>query len=75
MLVNIPKLITSYFSEIPNIKILEQRVKFGTTRLRGSSFNTSFSEWHVLAITQKICLDRIGNKIDGPLFLGKEKHH
>ncbi len=74
MLVNIPKLITSYYSEIPDIKVREQRVMFGTSGHRGSSFNTSFNEWHILAITQAICLYRIRNKIDGPLFLGKDTH-
>lgn len=74
ILVNIPKLITSYFSEIPDIKIREQQVMFGTSGHRGSSFDTSFNEWHILAITQAICLYRIRNKIDGPLFLGKDTH-
>ncbi len=74
MLVNVPKLITSYYSEIPDIKIREQRVRFGTSGHRGSSFSTSFNEWHILAITQAICLCRIENKISGPLFLGKDTH-
>ncbi|MHB8336074.1 MAG: phosphoglucomutase (alpha-D-glucose-1,6-bisphosphate-dependent) [Ignavibacteriaceae bacterium] len=74
MLVNVPKLITAYYSELPDIAIKEQRVIFGTSGHRGSSFNTSFNEWHILAITQAICLYRIQNKISGPLFLGRDTH-
>ena len=74
MLVNLPKLITSYYSGIPDITVKEQRVKFGTSGHRGSSFNTSFNEWHILAITQAICLYRRQNKINGPLFLGRDTH-
>ncbi len=73
-LVNVPKLITAYYSDIPDITIKEQRVKFGTSGHRGSAFNTSFNEWHILAITQAICFYRVQNKINGPLFLGKDTH-
>jgi phosphoglucomutase len=74
MLVNLPKLITAYYSGIPDITVEEQRVKFGTSGHRGSSFNTSFNEWHILAITQAICFYRVKNKINGPLFLGRDTH-
>ncbi len=74
MLVNVPKLITSYYSDIPDMTVSEQRVKFGTSGHRGTALNTSFNEWHILAITQAICLYRIQNKINGPLFLGKDTH-
>jgi phosphoglucomutase len=74
MLVNIPKLITAYYSDIPDSAIPEQRVMFGTSGHRGSSFDISFNEWHILAITQAICLYRLQNKIDGPLFLGRDTH-
>ncbi len=52
----------------------EQRVVFGTSGHRGSSFDRSFNEWHILAITQAICLYRRQQKIDGPLFLGIDTH-
>ncbi|HCY75138.1 MAG TPA: alpha-D-glucose phosphate-specific phosphoglucomutase [Ignavibacteriales bacterium] len=74
MLVNVPKLITAYYSYIPDVTVKEQRVRFGTSGHRGSAFNTSFNEWHILAITQAICLYRIQNKISGPLFLGRDTH-
>lgn len=74
MLVNIPKLLTYYYSDIPDITVKEQRVLFGTSGHRGSSLNLSFNEWHILAITQAICLYRIRNKINGPLFLGRDTH-
>ena len=47
---------------------------FGTSGHRGSSFDTSFNEWHILAITQAICLYRKQHQIDGPLFLGMDTH-
>ena len=74
MLINVPKLITAYYSDIPDMAVPEQRVVFGTSGHRGSAFNTSFNEWHILAITQAICLYRIQNKIKGPLFLGRDTH-
>jgi phosphoglucomutase len=74
ILVNIPRLITSYYSEIPNPRIPEQRVSFGTSGHRGSPFRKNFNEWHILAIAQAICLYRQQQKIDGPLFLGIDTH-
>ena len=74
ILVNIQRLITAYFNEIPDITIPTQRVAFGTSGHRGSSFNRAFNEWHILAITQAICLYRIQHSIDGPLFLGIDTH-
>lgn len=74
ILVNIPKLITAYYTEIPDPSIPEQRVAFGTSGHRGSSFEKAFNEQHILAITQAICLYRSQNKIDGPLFLGIDTH-
>jgi phosphoglucomutase len=73
-LVNIPRLITAYYSERPDPAIPAQRVRFGTSGHRGSSFNVSFNEWHILAITQAICEHRRAQRIDGPLFLGKDTH-
>jgi phosphoglucomutase len=73
-LVDIPKLITAYYEDRPDPHVPEQRVAFGTSGHRGSSFNRSFNEWHILAITQAICLDRRQQKVDGPLFLGIDTH-
>jgi phosphoglucomutase len=74
MLVNVPKLITAYYSEIPDASVPGQRVMFGTSGHRGSAFDKSFNESHLLAITQAICLYRNEQKIDGPLFLGMDTH-
>jgi len=74
MLVNIPKLITAYYSDKPDPAIPAQRVAFGTSGHRGSSFTRSFNEWHILAISQAICLYRKQQKIEGPLFLGIDTH-
>lgn len=73
-LVNIPRLITAYYSQQPDISVPAQKVAFGTSGHRGSSFSNSFNEWHILAITQAICLYRKLNKIEGPLFLGIDTH-
>jgi len=74
MLVDVPKLVSAYYAVIPDPNIPEQRVAFGTSGHRGSSFNTSFNEWHILAITQAICIYRHQQNIDGPLFLGIDTH-
>jgi phosphoglucomutase len=73
-LVNVPKLITAYYEDRPDPHVPEQRVVFGTSGHRGSSFEISFNEWHILAITQAICLYRRQHGIDGPLFLGIDTH-
>lgn len=73
-LVNVSKLITAYFTEKPDPSIAAQRVAFGTSGHRGSSFKRSFNEDHVLAISQAICLYREKEGINGPLFLGIDSH-
>ena len=73
-LVNIPKLVTAYYTETPDPSIVAQRVLFGTSGHRGSAFDKAFNEWHILAISQAICLYRKRQKIDGPLFLGMDTH-
>src|SRR5471030_13352 len=73
-LVNVPRLITAYFAETPDLSIPAQRVAFGTSGHRGSSFLNSFNEQHILAITQAICLYRAQQGTDGPLFIGKDTH-
>ncbi|MHB1236867.1 MAG: phosphoglucomutase (alpha-D-glucose-1,6-bisphosphate-dependent) [Gallionella sp.] len=74
MLVNVPRLITAYYSNMPDAAIPEQRVAFGTSGHRGSAFETSFNEWHVLAISQAICDYRKRQGTGGPLFLGIDTH-
>jgi phosphoglucomutase len=74
MLVNVPKLITAYYADVPDPSIPAQRVSFGTSGHRGSALQKAFNEWHILAITQAICLYRKLQHIDGPLFLGMDTH-
>ena len=74
MLVNVPRLVTSYFAEAPDPSIVSQRVSFGTSGHRGSAFTRSFNEAHILAISQAVCLYRKKAGIDGPLFLGMDTH-
>ncbi len=74
LLVDVPRLVTAYYTGQPDASVSTQRVAFGTSGHRGSSFDLSFNEWHVLAISQAICLYRQANGIDGPLFLGADTH-
>ena len=74
MLVNVPKLVTAYYAEVPDPKVSAQRVAFGTSGHRGCAFDKAFNERHILAISQAICLYRRRQKIDGPLFLGMDTH-
>ena len=74
LLVDVPRLVTAYYTGIPDPSVPAQRVAFGTSGHRGSAFDVSFNEWHVLAITQAICQYRKGQGIDGPLFLGIDTH-
>jgi phosphoglucomutase len=74
MLVNVPKLITAYYTVTPDSAVPGQRVAFGTSGHRGCAFDASFNEWHVLAITQAICHYRTQRGIAGPLFLGIDTH-
>src|SRR4030042_4012242 len=74
ILVNVPKLITAYYYDVPDPSVPEQRVTFGTSGHRGSAFQKAFNEWHILAMSQAICLYRRQQKIDGPLFLGMDTH-
>jgi len=73
-LVNVPRLITAYYTGEPHASEPGQRVAFGTSGHRGSSLELSFNEAHVLAITQAICAYRKQRGIDGPLFLGFDTH-
>ena len=74
ILVDIPKLLAAYADLKPDPSVPAQRVAFGTSGHRGSSFERSFNEWHILAISQAICEYRKGKGIDGPLFIGADTH-
>ncbi|AXS81956.1 MULTISPECIES: phosphoglucomutase (alpha-D-glucose-1,6-bisphosphate-dependent) [Marinobacter] len=74
VLVDVSKLVTAYYSDVPDVSVPEQRVKFGTSGHRGSAFENSFNEGHVLAISQAICDYRVQQGINGPLFLGIDTH-
>ncbi|MBL8073693.1 MAG: alpha-D-glucose phosphate-specific phosphoglucomutase [Nitrospira sp.] len=73
-LVEINKLLSAYWTEQPDPSAREQRVSFGTSGHRGSSFNRSFNEHHIVAITQAVCEYRATQRTTGPLFLGKDTH-
>lgn len=72
--VDVDKLVAAYYDLRPDPAVSSQRVAFGTSGHRGSSFDRSFNEAHVLAITQAICLYRRKQGIDGPLFIGFDTH-
>ena len=74
LLVDIPRLIAAYYDQTPDPSVPAERVAFGTSGHRGSSFERSFNEWHILAITHAICFYRKRKKIDGPLFVGIDSH-
>ena len=73
-LIDVAKLVTAYFEMKPDPAVAAQRVVFGTSGHRGSAFDGSFNEGHVLAITQAICDYRRAHDISGPLFLGIDTH-
>lgn len=70
VLLDVDKLVAAYFAERPDPTVPAQRVAFGTSGHRGSAFDASFNEWHVLAITQAICDYRRGQGITGPCSWG-----
>jgi phosphoglucomutase len=74
MLVDIPKLISSYYTQIPDLSDETQKVIFGTSGHRGSSLDGTFNEWHILAISEAICRFRKLHDISGPLFIGIDTH-
>jgi len=73
-LVNVPRLITAFYTLRPDPNIPAQRVAFGTSGHRGSAFHGSFNEDHIAAITQAICDYRRAHAITGPLFLAQDTH-
>ena len=74
LLVDVPRLVTAYYSDAPDPSVSSQRVSFGTSGHRGSAFDRSFNEAHILAIAQAVCLYRHRAGIDGPLFVGTDTH-
>lgn len=74
MLVDVPRLVSAYYTERPDPSVPAQRVSFGTSGHRGSSLKGGFNEAHILAVTQAICEYRTSRRIDGPLFLGIDTH-
>ena len=73
-LVDLPHLVTAYYTGVPDPDVVEQQVAFGTSGHRGSSLDTAFNEWHILATTQAICDYRKQQGYDGPLFVGRDTH-
>ncbi len=74
MLTNIPRLVSEYYTIQPDPLNPTQRVQFGTSGHRGTSFKASFNETHILAITQAICEYRREHNITGPMFVGMDTH-
>jgi len=74
MLVNVPRLVSAFYTGVPDPGDVAQRVAFGTSGHRGSAFLDTFNEHHVLSITQAICDHRRRHGIDGPLYLGADTH-
>jgi len=74
ILVNVSRLVTTYYTERPAFDVANQRVRFGTSGHRGSSLDRSFNEAHILAITQAVCDYRRAEGIDGPIFLAMDTH-
>ena len=74
MLVDVPRLVAAYYAEIPDPMVPKERVSFGTSGHRGSSYERTFNEQHILAISQAICLYRSQHEINGPLYLGVDTH-
>jgi phosphoglucomutase len=74
MLVDLAKLEREYYERTPDVEDSNQMVSFGTSGHRGSSLRGSFTEAHIVAITQAICEYRRGQGTDGPLYMGKDTH-
>src|SRR6195952_4288379 len=73
-LIDVHALVRAYYDLIPDVTNPAQKVVFGTSGHRGSSFDAAFNETHIAAITQAICEYRAGQDITGPLFIGKDTH-
>ncbi|MBK8757826.1 MAG: alpha-D-glucose phosphate-specific phosphoglucomutase [Actinomycetales bacterium] len=73
-LVDIPHLVTAYYTLVPDPENIDQQVAFGTSGHRGSALRTAFNETHILATTQAIVDYRREHGFDGPLFIGRDTH-
>ena len=73
-LVDLPRLVTAYYTLVPDPDDVDQQVVFGTSGHRGSSLKTAFNEAHIVATTQAICDYRSQQGYDGPLFMGRDTH-
>jgi len=74
ILINVPELISAYFTLTPDVQNSSERVSFGTSGHRGSSLNSSFNENHIFAVTQAVCDYRKEAGINGTLFMGMDTH-
>lgn len=74
MFLDVSRLVTAYYSDIPDPSVAAERVSFGTSGHRGNSSDRTFNEWHVVAISEAICRYRDEQGIDGPLYLGIDTH-
>jgi len=74
LLVDLGQLERAYYERRPDVADPQQIVSFGTSGHRGTPFNSTFTEAHILAITQAICDYRRAQRIDGPLYMGKDTH-
>ena len=73
-LIDVTALVRAFYEKTPDMEDASQRVSFGTSGHRGTSLDASFTEAHILAITQAICEYRASNRIDGPLYMGQDTH-
>src|ERR1035438_10742207 len=73
-LIDVAALVRAFYEKTPDMEAASQRVSFGTSGHRGTSLDASFTEAHILAITQAICEYRVSNRIDGPLYMGQDTH-
>lgn len=74
MLVNVPRLVSAYYTSSPDVSVPEQQVAFGTSGHRGSSFHTAFNEDHIVAICQATAEQRNAEGITGPMYIGMDTH-
>src|SRR5262245_52189764 len=74
LLIDVSTLESAYYSRLPNVDDPQQHVSFGTSGHRGTSLNGTFTEAHILAISQAICEYRQAQGITGPLYMGKDTH-
>jgi phosphoglucomutase len=74
LLIDVDKLVNEYYTRLPDMSNPQQLVHFGTSGHRGTPEEGTFTEAHILAISQAICDYRAGRRISGPLFMGKDTH-